>query len=239
MQPQSLAVMAPKTIKDCVESLTPHIGEIKNEQGETTARATVIYLIAELLEYFSIGKTMGETQMAQTADLIIQEKPYLKPEDLKLCFNKAKMGKYGPIYDRIDGQIIFEWLNKHEDERMQYSESKSIIAHQTRERQQKDVPICEDVKSSLKELAKRLKDKERKEQQEKFAKRPKSVANRAITMFFNQFNEAYNKLPLKEQKNPRFIFRSGKWMSEEDFLEHKLKRQNKLLNHGKTNNSEQ
>ena len=45
---------------------------------------------------------MSAVQVAQTADLVIEEFYYLKPDDFKLCFTQAKKGIYGKLYDRID-----------------------------------------------------------------------------------------------------------------------------------------
>ena len=67
--------------------------------------------------FFNVGKIMNDNQAAQTADLIIEEYYFLKPDDFKLCFNRAKKGLYGKVYDRIDGAVILEWLGRYEKER--------------------------------------------------------------------------------------------------------------------------
>ena len=66
---------------------------------------------------------MKHEQIVTTAELILNDYWALKPEDLKLCFDNAKKGKYGKIYDRIDGQIIFEWLELYLEERAQAIET--------------------------------------------------------------------------------------------------------------------
>lgn len=69
---------------------------------------------------------MSNDQLAQTISLVQDEYWMLKPEDFKLCFNNAKKGVYGKVYDRLDGQVIFEWLDKYLKDRMDASESRSI-----------------------------------------------------------------------------------------------------------------
>lgn len=69
---------------------------------------------------------MGAVQVAGAADLIIDEFYFLKPDDFKLCFNRAKKGYYGKVYDRIDGQVIFEWLNQYTNDRMTTASDTSI-----------------------------------------------------------------------------------------------------------------
>lgn len=69
---------------------------------------------------------MGAVQVASTADLIIEEYYFLKPDDFKLCFTRAKKGYYGKVFDRIDGQVIFEWLNQYTNDRMTTASDTSI-----------------------------------------------------------------------------------------------------------------
>lgn len=62
---------------------------------------------------------MGQDQLVQTIRLIVEDFYYFNVEDFKLCFNNAKRGKYGKVYDRIDGNVIYEWLQKYSEERTQ------------------------------------------------------------------------------------------------------------------------
>lgn len=62
---------------------------------------------------------MGENQLASTVDLLIEDFYYLKVEDLKLCFQNAKKGKYGKVYDRIDGNIIYGWVEQYSKDRIE------------------------------------------------------------------------------------------------------------------------
>jgi hypothetical protein len=91
--------------------------DIKNELDVIGVRAILSILISDVVEFFNVGKTMNDRQIAITCDLIIEEYPYMKIEDLKLCFKNAMKLKYGKLYDRIDGSIIIGWLNEYEKER--------------------------------------------------------------------------------------------------------------------------
>ena len=62
---------------------------------------------------------MGQEQLVQTIQLIIEDFYYFNIEDFKLCFNNAKRGKYGKIYDRIDGNVIYGWIEAYANERVQ------------------------------------------------------------------------------------------------------------------------
>lgn len=118
--------LRPKTVNDVFDSPSCSIALINKEFGEQHLRAFMVKVLNDILDFFSIGRTMGAIQVATTADLIIEEYYFLKPDDFKLCFNRAKKGYYGKVYDRIDGQVIFEWLNAYTNDRMTTASDTSI-----------------------------------------------------------------------------------------------------------------
>ena len=42
----------------------------------------------------------------------MEEYYYLRVDEFKVCFRMAMKGEFGPVYNRIDGQIFFEWIRK-------------------------------------------------------------------------------------------------------------------------------
>jgi hypothetical protein len=121
---QYFTALHPRTIDDALKSITPELSFFRKQTGELVLCAVLTLLIDDLLNFFSIGKSMGERQMAETVRMIIDDFYYLNFDDLKLCFNNAKKEKYGKIYDRIDGNIIYSWVQKYSNERVEtvYSE---------------------------------------------------------------------------------------------------------------------
>lgn len=87
---------------------------IARQDGKAVARAVVGKLVADVVKFFNVGKTMSAQQIATTTDLILEEFPHLKPVDIHLCFSMAKKGKFGPVYDRVDGQVIIGWLSEYD-----------------------------------------------------------------------------------------------------------------------------
>lgn len=85
----------------------------------------MVKYIANLVKYFNVGKSMNDSQVAETAKLILQNYYYLKPEDFKVCFDGMKSGKYldgGKLFDRLDGQIIMLGIYAYSEERITVSE---------------------------------------------------------------------------------------------------------------------
>jgi hypothetical protein len=121
--------LRPKKIEDVFLSNEPVIGTIIRKLGEPQARAVLVILIADALEFFNVGNTMTATQVAITVDLIIEEYPYMKTDDFKLCFKNAMKMKYGENYNRIDGSIIMGWLCEYNKERCAIADNQSWNKH--------------------------------------------------------------------------------------------------------------
>lgn len=105
-------------VSDALQSITPPMALIRKEFGEQSLHAILVIILNDVIKFFSTGKTMGQEQLVSTIRLIVEDFYYFNVEDFKLCFNNAKKGKYGKIYDRIDGNIIYEWLQKYSEERI-------------------------------------------------------------------------------------------------------------------------
>jgi hypothetical protein len=70
-------------------------------------------------EFFNVSTPMTANQCVQTGSLFMEHFQYETFEDLVLCLKKAKLGEYGKTYNRIDGQVIFEWFKTYLDEKYQ------------------------------------------------------------------------------------------------------------------------
>jgi hypothetical protein len=84
--------------------------------GETTMVKAFSGVILMANDFFNTGQ-MNDVQAVQTASLLLEQYPYETIEDLMLCLKNAKIGKYGKVYNRIDGQVIFEWFKLYLDEK--------------------------------------------------------------------------------------------------------------------------
>lgn len=121
--------MQVRTVEDVFKSNEPSLAKINKEFGQTGVRAAVAYLISEALEFFNASNTMSDTQVALTVDLIIEEYPYFKTDDVKLALRNAMKMKYGQIYNRIDGQVIMGWMQDYNRERCTVADMVSYNDH--------------------------------------------------------------------------------------------------------------
>lgn len=142
-----------------VAGTTPTIAKIKNGASETDARALLYIAICEVCDFFNVGKTMNDVQVAMTVDLIIEKFWYLRLDEIKYCFRRAMCKE--KLYDRLDGGIILGWLDAYDAER---TEQAIDISHNTDIEAQQRVcpsPAGVDFKTYLAELKQRAEvDKE-------------------------------------------------------------------------------
>lgn len=124
-----LLAMNPRHIEDVVDSPVPSVITIVKECGENVARAALVIIITELLSFFNVENTMSVQQVATTISLLMDEYYYLKLDDFKMCFKRVMLGKYGKVYNRIDGQMILEWVHTYLKERTEVADELSYNAH--------------------------------------------------------------------------------------------------------------
>lgn len=128
-----LPTKTPRNAIEILNSKTRSLNSLINDEkiGETTVRALLSLLITETLEFYSITNSMSDTQIAVTINLILSNPAFTehKPDFYIMCFDNAKMFRYGKNYNRIDGQIIFEWLNQCNEDYIMEIESHRIMEH--------------------------------------------------------------------------------------------------------------
>lgn len=108
---------------------TPNLFLMKKELGEGATVDVLTLLILDAIKYFNVGKAMNADQVKMTAELVAEEFNEVTIADLKLCFNKAKKGEYGILYDRIDGAIVIGWINQYCDNKIGWAVNRSLNAH--------------------------------------------------------------------------------------------------------------
>lgn len=93
-----------------------HIEDLIRFTNEKDVLKAITGAILMAAEYFNV-KDMSDVQATQTASLFIEQFPMETFEDLLICLKNAKIGKYGKIYNRIDGQLIFTWFREYLEEK--------------------------------------------------------------------------------------------------------------------------
>jgi hypothetical protein len=107
------------TVKQAFNSQSSSLVSIKlQENGENIAKAFLVVIITDLANSFNVVRPMSAQQIAFTVQSVLKDFYYLKIDELKLCFENAKKGKYAKIYDRLDTALIYEFIDSYLSERL-------------------------------------------------------------------------------------------------------------------------
>lgn len=93
------------------------LSSIRKMHGDVFVLKYIELWILDLNEYFSIKIKMNNMQRQEAAVFIYQEYYYLKIPELFYVFSNAKKGRYGEIYNALDGAKILSWFRKYNEER--------------------------------------------------------------------------------------------------------------------------
>lgn len=108
------------TVQDAITGIS--LRNAIKESSEDLIISGLISLIIRTSNFFNIGKPMNEDQAIETAYLLLDKYPHESFEDFVIMFRNAKTGKYGELYNRLDGQIIFKWMGEYLEEKAAHRE---------------------------------------------------------------------------------------------------------------------
>lgn len=138
---------------------------IKKHEGVESVRRILTNSIDQLQTYFSLERIMTPYQVEMTTELIEETFYYFSPDDFRKCFRGAMSGKYGKIYNRLDGAVIMEWLRAYDIERTE------IIVREQMERNKqeaKEVMSTESFNGAMKKLIDELATKTKRKEPESY-----------------------------------------------------------------------
>jgi hypothetical protein len=105
-----------------VAKTSPTFAELRKNKSQQATIAVMVAMMDSCQQYFNLQQPMNAQQLALTAELMLEDYYYLRVDELQVCFRMAMKGEFGPVYNRIDGQVFFEWLKKFMGKRQSVSE---------------------------------------------------------------------------------------------------------------------
>lgn len=204
--------MQVKTIEQAIDFSYPQLSKIRKEAGDTVVKTVLIEALSDLVMFFNVGKTMNSAQVLQTVDLILDQYWYLRLSEFKYCFNKAKLGAYGKVYDRIDGAVIFGWIELYLTERKDAVIEANIKRNNEFKKDTSILSALSDKGVNFNSLHKISENKHQKSESEK---------ENVIQAAFKEFDELYKNNAI-ESNYCRMIKYEGKELSMIEFSEMRL-----------------
>lgn len=142
-----------KTPVAAFQSGIPSFGKMKNIYRDAEINALIVNSIIEFSNFVNISADMGlsKHQVVETTKLIREYFPHLNLADLKLFFDRMKLGYYGKFFNRLDGQLILERLDDYNKDRMQELEQEEYNkAKKFKEQELKNASFHPDVIEAIK-----------------------------------------------------------------------------------------
>jgi len=82
------------------------------KENEEMSIDILMLMMLKFQDFFNCKSKMNKEQVEETAYLIVQKFRGLTYVDIGMCLKLSKMNE--KIYDRIDGNMILEWLDKYD-----------------------------------------------------------------------------------------------------------------------------
>lgn len=127
--------------------------KFKTNVGEKSAKAFLAGIIIKNSKFFNLVDNLTEGQSIEIADLLITEYPYITVEDINIMFRYAKTGKpgYEKPMSRLDGSVVFRWINTYIEEKLDRIEFLASQENQAYKEEPISPEFLERVASLIKE----------------------------------------------------------------------------------------
>lgn len=121
-----ISAIQPEGICDARPDNAVMLSQVSRELGRMQAIMIVSLFIKELKEWFNVKQNITNEQISMTAEMIVDNKGFydLSLGNIKSCFRKRMMSE--KLYDRLDGNIIIQWLREFKSEMADHCEATSI-----------------------------------------------------------------------------------------------------------------
>ncbi len=180
------------------------------------ADAFLTFISTDLIESFNVGKTMNQMQVIFVVNAIKSDYYFLKIEELKYCFEQAKKGRYGTMFDRIDAAVIFGWIDKYLEERTEMAYIDNIEKQKKNKELKPDIVILK----ALKSIVEKFPQEERSIDLNLISpeKRERTPEEILVQKLFNEFDSLYLNQPVNKNSPIAIVDYNGKKLTANEFV---------------------
>ena len=111
------------TIQQCVDPKTETLAQLVRQNGYDEMLTALSTLIATSLKHWKVKDPMTPPEIMMLTVDFLDDYKHETLQDFMLVFRNARKGKYGTVYNRVDGSVIIDWLKLHLDEKVLERES--------------------------------------------------------------------------------------------------------------------
>ncbi len=135
-------------ISKCINGT--QISQLKKESPDVLSRA-MINLLFNVSDSLNITNKPSEIQCVEIAVAILEKYWFVKLEEICLVLKKAKYGEYGELYNRLDIQTVFNWIERYlsSEERIRYIE---VQASEYKKKDKERIEMTDEVREKFREV---------------------------------------------------------------------------------------
>jgi hypothetical protein len=100
-----------------METLPPSLLKLQVNGNPENVADEIVLIMLEFQNFYNVKSKLDEYQLYDIAYMIMEEYRHLNLLDIGILFKYAKLGKYGKVYDRIDGGMVLDWVSQYEKAR--------------------------------------------------------------------------------------------------------------------------
>jgi len=73
---------------------------------------TIAEMLMKLNEFTNVSRKMNESQIVETVNILLDEYPRLSLQEYQVFFNRIRSGKFGQLYESLDGIKIMAFMKE-------------------------------------------------------------------------------------------------------------------------------
>lgn len=114
-----------KTLTMEVAATASTVTQVIAVHGEPTATKLVCAILKLFNDGLNTTLQMTSRQLFEYAQVWLDEFPHDTIKDLVLCLKRVKAGRYGPIFNRVDGTVVSDFFRKYLEEKADWGEQEN------------------------------------------------------------------------------------------------------------------
>lgn len=117
---EEIARLVPNNVEQIMGA--PVIRTLIKQVGETRIKLLLEVELVKLASRMNVANNLTDAQVPFIAEELLKIYPTETLADMILVFRRGAIGHYGKVYHQLDASVIFEWMQKHIEEKAMYHE---------------------------------------------------------------------------------------------------------------------
>lgn len=104
----------------------PSLAVIRRDHGSEVIEDLIMAYLIDMREKINAKRNLSDDQIEEIAFEVVSNFYHFTIADIHLVFRRAKLGRYGELYESIDMPKVMKWFSMYDDERTSAATQESI-----------------------------------------------------------------------------------------------------------------